>query len=203
VRGGMVLLQISELVSGEAWPDLSNAALGAWVRLRAAGELTGEPVTARQAGRAGATPELLAELVAAKVVVAADGKYVAIGMPAYVKPSDAPEAVAERMAASRAGLTVAEYRVLKANPSPAPLPVRSGQIRSDQGDALLRVTPRNTDTVTTGNDVTEDGDDRAAEAYAKGPLNCARCGAVILGASFKTSAGRYHSGGCPTQDVAP
>jgi hypothetical protein len=49
----------------------------------------------------------------------------------------------------------------------------------------------------------KDDDDVSSEAYLKGPVNCGRCGGVILGASFKTSAGRYHSGGCPTQDVAP
>jgi hypothetical protein len=67
-----------------------------------------------------------------------------------------------------------------------------------------RVIPRDTDTVTTGNalpverpDVTRDDDDVSSEAYAKGPVNCAKCGAVILGASLRTGAGPMHQGGCP------
>jgi hypothetical protein len=191
MRGGYVAVQISALLSGDPWPDLSNAALGAWVRLRAVSDLTGEPVTLRAADRLGISGELLAELVAAGVTIKEGDRYAADGMPRYIYPSEAPEAVRERNAASRAGIRVADYRARNENP-PAP-PVNSTQIKSTQGDSSLLVTTRDDGSL-------KDDDDRASEAYAKGPVKCAKCGAVILGASLRTGAGPMHAGGCPKSD---
>jgi hypothetical protein len=148
-RGGCVILQVSELLEGDRFPDLTAAALGTWVRLKAMIEITGEPVGARQIERLcrdESVGRALDELEAAGLLSEADGRYAAIGMPEPPsKPSDRPEATRERQEASRLGISVAELRANR-NPSPAPLP-RSDQLSSVQesrGHALSRVTRRDT-----------------------------------------------------------
>jgi hypothetical protein len=50
--------------------------------------------------------------------------------------------------------------------------------------------------VTFTNVSSTDDDDVSSEAYSKGPVKCAKCGDVILGASLRTGAGPMHQGGC-------
>jgi hypothetical protein len=193
-RGGCVILQVSELLQGDAFPDLSPAALGTWVRIKATNEITGEPVGARQVERLGLVAEALAELVEARLVALTDGRYEAIGMPEPPrKPSDEPEAARERQEAKRLGISVSELRAHQ--PSPAPSPVNSDQLRSDQvsrGHALSRVTSRDRrdgPTVPRGkyDGMVESGDREAekraakAQRYLDAPLgnpvtSCRRCG---------------------------
>ncbi|MGD0247849.1 MAG: hypothetical protein ABSB75_02240 [Candidatus Limnocylindrales bacterium] len=164
-RGGCVILQISELLHGEAFPDLSLAALGAWVRLRAASELTGEPIGKREVDRLGISAEVLAELVGTKIVVADSDHYQAIGMPEPERnPSDDPEKTRERQEAHRLGISVKELRARKSNPPLEPLPsdqVRSGQVRSHESRR---------DDVTNG--VTDEDHDAA---YLRAHGLCLRC----------------------------
>ena len=53
MRGGYVPVQVATLLQGDGFPDLSLAAVGGWLRIRATSELTGESVTARTAERLG------------------------------------------------------------------------------------------------------------------------------------------------------
>jgi len=78
---------------------------------------------------------------------------------------------------------------LQQSPSGA-LPVRPS-VRSDRPAVPSR-----------NDDFLKDDDDHAAQAYARGPITCARCGGVILGGALKTGAGPYHAGGCPTPEKA-
>lgn len=99
MRGGFFPIHLAVLLNGDAFPDLSAAALGAWVRLRALGEFTGEPVSPKAAARLGITSEMIDELRTAGLL---DGELVAIGMPGIPrKPSDEPEATRARKAAER------------------------------------------------------------------------------------------------------
>jgi len=178
MRGGYIAVQVSALLAGDAFPDLSLAALGGWVRLRASNELTGEPVGERAAERIGLTPEVLAELTAVGLVEDSGARYRAIGMPEPKRyPSNERPAIRDR---------VARFRARKQDPSPDPSPsgqINSGQIKGNE--------------VTSGNDVTED--DRAYEAFQRGPIVCAKCRGVILGGVLRTGAGPYHAGGCPVE----
>jgi hypothetical protein len=110
VRGGFFPIHLAVLLNGDGFPDVSLEALGAWLRLRGLGEFLGGPVSLKALAKVGVTPVMLDELQAASMATEADGSYEAVGMPLYIKPSDAPERVRERMAASRAGVPVAEYR---------------------------------------------------------------------------------------------
>jgi hypothetical protein len=166
MRGGFVGIQVAVVLQSDAWPDLPCAALGAWVRIRATAELTGEPVGRRAIERLRIAPEDVAELVAVGLLTEADGRYEAVGMPEYRYPSDSPEARRERQAASRAGMTVEEWRASHdVTPSPAPSPVNSNQLRSTQGDSPSLVTLRN--------GALPDDDDHHAEEFARSV--CARC----------------------------
>lgn len=129
----MVLLQVSELLEGDRFPDLTAAALGTWVRLKAMTEITGEPISARQIERHGFDNLALTELSAAGLLTEADGCFEAIGMPEPErKPSDRPDAWRERQQRSRANRA----------PSPAPSPVRSDQLSISSGVTPSRVTGR-------------------------------------------------------------
>jgi hypothetical protein len=154
-RGGCVILQVSVLLQGDAWPDLSLAALGGWVRLQAAHELTGEPIGDRQTERLGVTSDALTELETANLVSRTDAGYLPEGMPdPDRKPSDDPEATRARKALER------ERKKQRENQ------VSSDQVRS--GVTPSRVTGRDTETPPR-----KDADDLAAEAYAS--TICSRC----------------------------
>jgi hypothetical protein len=172
MRGGFVGVQVSALVTGDAWPDLTNAALGAWVRIRATSELSGDPVTPRQADRISSEPERAELLSAGLLEVDGAGSFRAVGMPDYLKPSDAPEQQRLRRAASRAGVSAAEYRAQNSN-SPTP-PVSQEEIKrkSSQGTALSRVTPRDLPTMTPP---IEDTDREHDLAYLSANKLCRRC----------------------------
>ena len=106
MRGGYVAVQVSAIMTGDPWTDISSAAVGGWVRLRCASELTGEPVSQHQAERMGVTLEVLAELEAAQLVDNTDGKYRAHGMPEPPrKPSDDPARIRERVSRFREAQT--------------------------------------------------------------------------------------------------
>ncbi len=101
-RGGFLAIYPAILLSGDDFPDLSLAAVGAWLRIRATSEMTGEPVSSRTAERLGVTADVLAELIAAGLLTEAEGRLEAIGMPeAPGKPSDSPEAIRGRVAKFR------------------------------------------------------------------------------------------------------
>jgi hypothetical protein len=147
----MVLLQVSELLEGDRFPDLTAAALGTWVRLKAMTEITGEPISARQIDRHGFESSALDELDAAGLLTETDGRFEATGMPEPERwPSATPEAVRKRVAAhrerQRATLPHTPSRQLSSN---------QYQIRSNDSND-----------VTTGNDVT--GRDTREDA-APGP----------------------------------
>lgn len=169
-RGGCVILQISELLHGEMFPDLSLSALGAWVRLRAAYELTGEPIGKRETDRLGLSAAILAELVDAHVAEDHAGALVAVGMPEPERyPSDDAAQTRERQEAHRLGITVKELRARKQIP-PAP-PVSSDQIRS--GVTSHDVTSRDTETTTVSS---KDDDDGAHDReYLSTHGLCRRC----------------------------
>jgi hypothetical protein len=129
VRGGFVAVQIAELREGETFPDLSNSALGGWVRLRALNELTGGPIGQHQLERLNLS-EVIDELQAAGVVSDDDDQFEAVGMPNPHKPSDERGQVRAR---------VSKYRAKRRN---AQINSESDQIRSEvtPGNALQRVT---------------------------------------------------------------
>lgn len=133
MRGGFVAVQVATLLEGDAFPDLSLAAVGGWLRIRATSELTGEPVSSRVAERLGLTADVLAELVAAGVLEEVDGGHNAIGMPEPPRrPSETPEAWTERQRRHRATVTPLSGS-----------PVNSDQLRSTQqsrSHAVSRVT---------------------------------------------------------------
>jgi hypothetical protein len=85
-----------------------------------------------------------------------------------------------------------KWRRRKSPPLP-PAPLSPEKIRGEE----RRTVPDTSGHVPDTSRTSRDGDDVSYEAYAKGPVNCGRCGDVILGASLRTSAGPYHSGGCP------
>jgi hypothetical protein len=149
-RGGFLAIYPAILLSGDGFPDLSLAAVGAWLRIRATSEITGEPVSSRTTERLGVTVDVLAELNAASMLEATDDHYLAIGMPdAPRRPSDTPGAWSERQAARRAGLTVDEYRARQTGEvtTLSDSPVRSTPLHStpvSRGHALSRVTGRDT-----------------------------------------------------------
>lgn len=122
-RGGYVGVVIAVLLHGDAFSNLTPEALGDWLRLRAVLELTGQPVSARQAERLGVTPEALLELRAAKLLEETETGYQATGMPLPMRPSDSPEARRERQEAYRLGISVVDYRARKAlEPFPEHIP---------------------------------------------------------------------------------
>jgi hypothetical protein len=138
-RGGFLAIYPAVLLSGDGFPDLSPAAVGGWLRIRATSELTGEPLTTRTAERLGLTADLLAELVGAGVLTETDGRYAAIGMPEPPrKPSDSPEAIAARQRAYRERHRAGEVTTLSRSP------VHSTPLHSTPGTALQRVTGRDT-----------------------------------------------------------
>ena len=130
-RGGFVGIQVATLLHGDSFPDLSLAGVGAWVRIRAASELTGEPISARAAERLGVGPDVLDELRTAGLLETVDDRLQAIGMPSPGKPSESPEQERERQEAHRLGIGVGELRARKAAPLPALSPV-TNQINSTQ-----------------------------------------------------------------------
>jgi hypothetical protein len=68
-----------------------------------------------------------------------------------------------------------------------------GRERKVKDSGILRKPPE----IERKNDVPlKDDDDVSSEAYSKGPVSCAKCGDVILGASLRTGAGPMHQGGC-------
>lgn len=101
-RGGFLAIYPALLLSGDGFPDLSLAAVGGWLRIRATSEITGEPVSSRTAERLGLAADVLAELTTAGLLTETEGRLEAIGMPlAPGKPSDSPEAIRERVAKFR------------------------------------------------------------------------------------------------------
>jgi hypothetical protein len=141
-RGGFLAIYPAILLSGDGFPDLSPAAVGGWLRIRATSELTGEPLTTRTAERLGLTADLLAELVGAGVLEETGGRYAAIGMPEPPrKPSDTPEAIAARQRTYRERHRAVEVTTLSDSP------VRSTPLHStpvSHRNALQRVTGRDT-----------------------------------------------------------
>jgi hypothetical protein len=96
-RGGYEAIYPTVILHGEAFADLSEAALGAWLRLRSVAVLVGEPPCLRQLERAGVTSGSLSELLKAGLALETDGHYTALGMPEPPRPpSDSPEARRER-----------------------------------------------------------------------------------------------------------
>ena len=161
-HGGFVPVQTSELLAGDVFPDLTLAAIGGWVRLRATTELTGEPVARRAAERLGLDDAVLDELAAAGVVTFDRTGYLAGGMSDTRYPSESPAEVKLRQAAHRAGVPVADYRARLETP---PLPSES---ESDQVVIRSEVTSDNDKSL-----VTEDDDDRQWLAYES--TICSRC----------------------------
>jgi hypothetical protein len=140
-RGGYVAIFPAILLSGDGFPDLSPAAVGGWLRIRATSEMTGEPVSSRTSERLGVTADVLAELTTAGLLTETEGRLEAIGMPeAPRKPSDSPEAIAARQRAYRDRHQAND----SGRPSPAPPPVHSTPLYSVPGNALQRVTGRDT-----------------------------------------------------------
>jgi hypothetical protein len=194
-RGGCVILQVSELLQGAAFPDLSLSALGAWVCLKAAEELTGEGIGPRQMERLGIGAEVLAELSASGLATCTADHWTAAGMPEPAgKPSDAPEAVRERQEASRLGISVAELRSRKNPPAP-PVSSESDQVRS--GVTPSRVTTRDEALPTNAVVVATDDDETEADrAYLRAHRLCLRCRQPGYEGNPITSAGRHRFADC-------
>jgi hypothetical protein len=189
---------VATLLEGDTFPDLSLAAVGGWLRLRASGELTEGSVSQRQAERLDLTAEVLAELSTAGLLETFEGRYSAVGMPAMNrKPSDEPEATRERQEGHRLGISVEELRARKENP-PVP-PVQSNPIQSVPVQSSVtpsRVTGRdskNGEVFPEDYDVpAKDDDDLASEAYKA--TVCRRCGGPETDDNPLRSGGigRYH-----------
>jgi hypothetical protein len=174
MRGGFVGIQVAVVLQSDAWPDLSCAALGAWVRIKASAELTGEAVGQRALERLGITAAELSELTEAGLLSKAGDRFEAAGMPEYRYPSDSTDARRERQAASRAGLTVAEWRARQEVTPLSGSPVNSTQLRSTQGDSPSRRVTSDTGRKATGE--TTKTEAAAVLSRLQQTTICGRCG---------------------------
>jgi hypothetical protein len=105
MRGGFFAVWPVAILQHDKFADLSLDQLGAWLRLRALQEMTGEPFTRKAAARLGVPEEALNALVSVRLLDVTEDERLGIHdidehRPAR-KPSDAPERVRERVGAFR------------------------------------------------------------------------------------------------------
>jgi hypothetical protein len=142
-RGGFFPIHVGVLLSGEQFPELSLAGLGAWVRLRGLCELSEAPAGRKALARCGVGDDELDQLVGSGLATETDGAYQAVGMPGLSrKPSDEPAAIRERVQRFREKGTERE----------SPESIQSNPIQSN---AVTRY------------GALPDGDDRSFEEYER------------------------------------
>ncbi len=147
-RGGYFVIRPAVILQTDGWADLSCAAVGAWVRLRASAELTEQPVSERASERLGVTADDLETLRAAGLIDDTADGVLAVGMPQPGKnPSDEPAAMAARKAKSRKTAKEAAEMLAASKPPSTPqvnsVPVHS---RSRKVTPRHAVTSRDTET---------------------------------------------------------
>ncbi|MGA2502407.1 MAG: hypothetical protein ABSH20_32095 [Tepidisphaeraceae bacterium] len=142
-RGGFFAVYASTLLVGDGFPDLTLAGIGGWLRLRAAFDLTEEPVTEARVEQLGLSTELLDELKAAHVLEETDGRYTPVGMPDMPRrPSDEPEATRLRKAREREREKEAKRESTSLHVTPLHSSVTTSRVTLR--DTTSRVTPRDT-----------------------------------------------------------